>query len=44
MAAVIHALLERDDASGLALDLVQGDTPVVEAVSRAIQKRESFEY
>ena len=36
VAAVLVALLEREDANGKAYQLIGGETPIAEAVDRAI--------
>ena len=41
VAAVLAALIERDDAVGLALDLIGGQTPIDQAVEAAIARSES---
>lgn len=38
---MLAALIERDDAVGLALDLIGGPTPIDEAVDAAIARGES---
>lgn len=41
MAKTLALLLDREDASGLALDLVGGTTKIEEALDAAIKKQES---
>ena len=41
VAAVLAALIERDDAHGLAPDLVGGSTPIAEAVEQAVTQKQS---
>lgn len=41
MALTLAKLLDREDASGLALDLIGGDTDIGDALDAAIKKRES---
>jgi hypothetical protein len=41
VAAVLVALLEREDANGKAFDLIGGETPIADAVDRAISSGES---
>lgn len=39
MASVLALLVERPDAAGLGLNIVNGDTPIAEALDTAIKNR-----
>ena len=41
IAQTLALLLDRDDAAGLALDVVGGQTPIADALDAAIKKGES---
>jgi len=41
VAASLAALLNRDDASGLGIDVIGGETPIQEALDAAIKKGET---
>lgn len=41
MAKVLALLLDREDAAGLAIDLVGGDTPLEEGLDAVIKKGET---
>lgn len=41
IAQTLALLLNREDAAGLALDVVGGETPIPDALESAIEKRES---
>jgi len=41
VAQTLALLLDRDDAAGLALDVIGGDTPIAQALSAAIEKKDT---
>lgn len=41
IAQALALLLDREDAAGLAIDVVGGDTPISQGLDAAIKKKES---